>query len=166
MKTKDFAIIGFIVLLGALLAYLWFTPSGQPPAPQANFTDLKGKEFSLAQLKGKPVIVNFWATTCPGCVKEIPALIELATQYHTQGLVIIGVAMDYDPESQVREMVRQKNMNYPIVLDSNGQLAQVFGHVTLTPTTFFISKQGTIYKHKLGEMSHAELETIVQEMIL
>ena len=83
-----------------------------------------------------------------------------------QGLVIIGVAMDYDPESQVREMVRQKKMNYPIVLDSNGKLAQVFGNVTLTPTTFFISKQGTIFKHKLGEMSHSELETAIQGMIL
>ena len=166
MKTKDFAVFGFIVLLGALLAYLWLAPSGQPAAPQANFTDLQGKQFSLNDLKGNPVIVNFWATTCPGCVKEIPALIGLAKQYNQQGLVIIGVAMDYDPESQVREMVRQKKMNYPIVLDSDGKLAQVFGNVTLTPTTFFISKQGTIYKHKLGEMSHAELETTIQGMIL
>ena len=74
--------------------------------------------------------------------------------------------MDYDPESQVREMVRQKSMNYPIVLDSSGALAKAFGNVTLTPTTFFITRQGTIFKHKLGEMSHAELETAIQGIIL
>lgn len=166
MKKKDFAVIGFVVLLGALLGYLWLAPSGQAPAPQANFKDLQGKQFSLEQLRGKPVIINFWATTCPGCVLEIPALVELSQKYSANNLVIIGVAMDYDPESQVREMVRQKKMTYPVVLDSKGELAEAFGQVTLTPTTFFISKDGKIFKHKLGEISHAELETTIQGLIL
>ena len=166
MKKKDFAVIGFVVLLGALLGYLWLAPSGHAPAPQANFKDLQGKQFSLEQLRGKPVIINFWATTCPGCVLEIPALVELSQKYSANNLVIIGVAMDYDPESQVREMVRQKKMTYPVVLDSKGELAEAFGQVTLTPTTFFISKDGKIFKHKLGEMSHAELETTIQGLIL
>lgn len=166
MKKKDFAVISFVVLLGALLGYLWLAPSGQVPAPQADFKDLQGKQFTLEQLRGKPVIINFWATTCPGCVLEIPALVELSQKYSAKNLVIIGVAMDYDPESQVREMVRQKKMTYPVVLDSKGELAEAFGQVTLTPTTFFISKEGKIFKHKLGEMSHAELETTIQGLIL
>ncbi|MCW8931230.1 MAG: TlpA family protein disulfide reductase [Gammaproteobacteria bacterium] len=166
MKKKDFAVIGFVVLLGALLGYLWLAPAGQVPAPQAHFEDLQGNQFSLQQLKGKPVIINFWATTCPGCVLEIPALVELSHKYSVDNLVVIGVAMDYDPESQVREMVRQKKMTYPVVLDSKGQLAQAFGQVTLTPTTFFISKEGKIFKHKLGEMSHSELESTIQSLIL
>ena len=166
MKKKDFAVIGFVVLLGALLGYLWLAPSGHPLAPQAHFKDLQGNQFSLQQLKGKPVIINFWATTCPGCVLEIPALVELSHKYSAQNLVIIGVAMDYDPESQVKEMVRQKKMSYPVVLDSDGKIAQSFGQVTLTPTTFFISKEGKIFKHKLGEMSHTELETVIKSLIL
>lgn len=166
MNKKDFAVIGFIALLGVLLGYLWFAPSGHPPAPQVNFTDLQGNQFSLEQLRGKPVIINFWATTCPGCVLEIPALVELSKKYSANNLVVIGIAMNYDPESQVREMVRQKKMTYPVVLDSSGDIAKVFNQVTLTPTTFFISKNGTIFKHKLGEMSHIELETTIQSMIL
>ena len=166
MKKKDFSVLGFIVLLGALLGYLWFAPSGQAPAPQAAFTDLQGNSFSLEQLKGKPVIINFWATTCPGCVVEIPALVELSKKYASKNLIIIGVAMDYDPESQVREMVRQKNMSYPVVLDTNGEIAKAFNNVTLTPTTFFISKAGEIFKHKLGEMTHTELETTIQSLVL
>ena len=166
MNKKDFAVFGFIIMLGALLGYLWLAPSGHPPAPQANFKDLQGKYFSLEQLRGKPVIVNFWATTCPGCVLEIPALIALSEKYSTQNLVVIGVAMDYDPESQVREMVRKKNMTYTVVLDARGDLAKAFGNVSLTPTTFFINKEGKIYKHKLGEMTHAELETTIQSLIL
>ncbi|MDX2507577.1 MAG: TlpA disulfide reductase family protein [Gammaproteobacteria bacterium] len=166
MNKKDYTVFGFIVMLGVLLGYLWLAPSGQPPAPQASFKDLQGKNFSLEQLRGKPVIVNFWATTCPGCVLEIPALIALSEKYATQNLVVIGVAMDYDPESQVREMVRQKNMTYPVVLDAQGDLAKAFGNVSLIPTTFFINKEGKIYKHKLGEMTHTELETTIQSLIL
>jgi len=166
MKKKDLAVIGFVALLGALLGYLWLAPAGQPPAPQAVFEDLNGRQFNLEQLRGKPVIINFWATTCPGCVLEIPALLELSRKYAAHNLLIIGVAMDYDPESQVREMVRQKKMTYPVVLDTEGELAKAFGQVSLTPTTFFISKEGKIFKHKLGEMSHTELETTIQTLIL
>lgn len=166
MKKKDLAVIGFTVLLAALLGYLWIAPSGHPPAPQVTFENLEGKNFTLKQLKGKPVVVNFWATSCPGCVLEIPALVELSQKYSTNNLVVIGVAMDYDPESQVREMVRKKKMTYPVVLDSKGEVAKAFGHVTLTPTTFFISKEGKIFKHKLGEMTHTELETAIQGLIL
>ncbi len=166
MKTKDFAVTGFVVLLGALLAYLWLAPAGHPMAPQASFTDLQGKQFTLQDLRGKPVIINFWATTCPGCVKEIPAFTELYKEHAEKNLVIIGVAMDYDPESQVREMVRRKQMPYTIVLDTKGELAQAFDQVSLTPTTFFINKNGQIVTRKLGEMTHAEMESNLQNMLL
>ena len=165
MKKKDLSVLGFIAVLGGLLAYLWFAPAGQSLAPQANFKDLNGNTFNLTQLKGKPVVVNFWATSCPGCVLEIPALVELSQKYASQNLQIIGVAMDYDPLSQIKEMVRQKNITYTIVPDSTGEIARAFGNVTLTPTTFFISKEGTIAKHKLGEMSHTELETTIQNIL-
>lgn len=164
MKKKDFAVIGFIAVLGALLAYLWLAPAGQPPAPQASFEDIQGNKFTLAQLRGKPVIVNFWATECPGCVNEIPLLVSMYKKYSPQDLVIIGVAMGYDPESQVREMVRQKNMNYPIVLDSNDDLLKAF-NIKVTPTTIFIGKDGKIVKRKLGEMSHTELEATIKSLI-
>ena len=73
--------------------------------------------------------------------------------------------MGYDPESQVREMVRQKNMNYPVVLDSQDDLVKAF-NIKVTPTTIFIGKDGKIYKRKLGEMSHTELETTIQSLSL
>jgi len=165
MKNKDFAVIGFIAVLGALLGYLWLAPAGQPAAPQANFADIQGNNFTLEQLRGKPVIVNFWATECPGCVNEIPLLVDMYKKHSAQNLVIIGVAMGYDPESQVREMVRRKNMNYPIVLDSQDDLVKAF-NIKVTPTTVFIGKDGKIYKRKLGEMSHTELETTIQSLIL
>lgn len=166
MKTKDFATLGFIALLAGVILWLWMSPSGQMNAPQVSFTNLKGSQFKMDELKGKPIVINFWATTCPGCVKEIPALNDLFKQYQSQELIIIGVAMDYDPEAQVREMVRKKNMNYQVVLDSNGEIARAFGNVSLTPTTFFINRHGLILKHKLGEMTHSELELAIQSIVL
>ncbi len=166
MTKKDFAVTSFVVVLIALLGYLWLAPAGHPPAPQVSFKDLQDKQFNLQQLRGKPVVINFWATTCPGCVLEIPALVELSQKYAAKNLIIIGVAMDYDPEPQVREMVRQKKMTYPVVLDTGGKIAQAFNQVTLTPTTFFINKHGQIFKHKLGEMTHEELESTIQSLIL
>lgn len=93
-------------------------------------------------------------------------LINTADKYASSQLVIIGVAMDYDPPEQVREMVRRKKMNYTIVLDTDGQLAKSFNNVTLTPTTFFINRQGQIVKNKLGELSHNEMEEAVNKIIL
>ncbi len=164
MKTKDLAAIGFIAILIILLAYLWFAPAGQPIAPAVQFTDLDNKKFTLAELKGKPVIINFWATECPGCVKEIPLLIEMYHKYKSQNLVIIGAAMSYDPESQVREMVRQKSMDYPIVLDSNDDLLKAF-NIKVTPTTIFIDAQGRIVQRKLGEMSHEYFQQSIQLIV-
>lgn len=166
MKKKDVIVIIFLALLGGLSGYLWLAPSGLTAAPQVSLTDLKGNTFKLSELAGKAVVVNFWATTCPGCVIEIPSLAQLHQQYSAQGLIVIGVAMDYDPAAQVREMVRQKQMNYAVVLDANGQIAKAFGNVTLTPTTFFINKKGKIIRHKLGEMSHEDFETTIQGMLL
>ena len=93
-------------------------------------------------------------------------LINTADKYASSQLVIIGVTMDYDPPEQVREMVRRKKMNYTIVLDTDGQLAKSFNNVTLTPTTFFINRQGQIVKNKLGELSHNEMEEAVNKIIL
>ncbi len=164
MKKKDLASIIFVLILGGLLAYLWLTPSGHPTAPAVSFKDLQNKEFSLQDLHDKPVVINFWATECPGCVNEIPLLVNMYKQHSQDKLLIIGVAMGYDPESQVREMVKQKKMNYPIVLDSNDSLVKAF-NIKVTPTTLFISKEGKIMQRKLGEMSHDEFATAVAALI-
>ncbi len=166
MKKKDIMVIIFLALSGGLSAYLWLMPSGLTAAPQVSFNDLQGHTFNLSELQGKPLVINFWATTCPGCVIEIPSLMRLHQQYAVRGLTIIGVAMDYDPETQVREMVRRKQMNYSIVLDTRGQIAKAFGNVSLTPTTFFINKDGKIVRQKLGEMNYSELENTIQGMLL
>ena len=124
MKAKDIAIATFVIALAGILAYLWFSPSGLKQAPAIEVTTLEGKTVSLESLRGKPVLVTFWATTCPGCIKEMPHLVELYNELGPQGFEIIALAMSYDPEEQVREMVKLKQLPYTVALDSDGSASQ------------------------------------------
>lgn len=165
MKTKDIAIAGFAIALVGILAYVWFTPSGLKRAPELNITTLEGQPLSLKALRGRPVLVTFWATTCPGCVKEMPHLVELYNDLGPQGLELVALAMSYDPEEQVREMVKLKQLPYTVALDSDGSAAKAFGDVKLTPTTFLIAPDGRIVQQKLGEMDMDALHKRITGML-
>ena len=152
MKTKDIFITLFAILILSSIAYLWLAPSGAQQAPNITFQLLDGKKLQLSSLKGKPVLITFWATSCPGCIKEMPHLIELYHELHAQGLEIIGIAMPYDRPDYVMEMVKQKKVPYPIALDLKSEAVHAFDKVSLTPTTFLIDERGKIIKKKIGEI--------------
>ena len=165
MKKQTLITSTFLLAIAALLGYLWLTPSGIKQAPEISVITLQGKTINLASLQGKPVLVTFWATTCPGCIKEMPHLIELYEELAPRGLQIIGIAMDYDPEDQVRTMVAQKKVPYPIALDKDGSAATAFGGVSLTPTSFLIDPRGRIVQYKLGEMDMKALHNRIIAML-
>ena len=153
MKTKDILITFFALLIISSIAYLWMAPSGAQQAPDITLQLIDGKKLKLSSLKGKPVLITFWATSCPGCIKEMPHLIELYHELHSKGLEIIGIAMPYDRPDYVMEMVKRKNVPYLIAFDLKGNAIRAFGNVSLTPTTFLIDDQGKIVKKKIGEMN-------------
>jgi len=153
MKTKDILIIIFAVLILGSIAYLWSAPSGVQQAPDITLQLIDGKKLKLSSLKGKPVLITFWATSCPGCIKEMPHLIELYHELHPKGLEIIGIAMPYDRPDYVMEMVKQKKLPYTIAYDLKGEAVRAFGNVSLTPTTFLLDTQGKIVKKKIGVMN-------------
>jgi len=165
MKVKDITIALFAVVIIGVLAYVWFTPSGLKQAPALELTTLEGKHLSLEQLRGKPVLVTFWATTCPGCVKEMPHLVELHNSLAPRGLAIVALAMSYDPEEQVREMVKLKQLPYAVALDKDGSAARAFGEVKLTPTSFLIDPNGRIVQQKLGELDMNALRGRIVAML-
>jgi peroxiredoxin len=114
-----------------LLVALFFLLTLQSPseAPDSTFTTITGKKITLQQLRGKPVLVTFWATDCPSCIKEIPYLINFYRQYHDLELEIIAIAMNYDPPSRVVAMTQAKQIPYDVVLDLKSEHAQAFGPV-------------------------------------
>ena len=155
MKTKDILITFFAILIISSIAYLWMAPSGAQQVPDISLQLIDGKKLELSSLKGKPVLITFWATSCPGCIKEMPHLIELYEELQPKGLEIIGIAMPYDRPDYVMEMVKRKKVPYPIALDLKGEAIRTFGNVSLTPTTFLIDNHGKIVKKKIGEMKMA-----------
>ena len=165
MKAKDIAIAAFAAVLLGALAFLWFTPSGVKRVPDVSVSTLEGTPLTLASLRGRPVLVTFWATTCPGCVAEMPHLVQLYRQYSPRGLSIVAVAMSYDPPKQVQEMVRRRDLPYTVALDRDGKAARAFGNVQLTPTTFLVSPDGRIVQQTLGELDMAKLRSRINAML-
>ncbi len=167
MKTRDTLIAVFVVLLIGALAWIWFSPSGLQRAPDISFKNVEGESLSLQQLQqqGRPVLVTFWATSCPGCIKEMPHLIEMYHDLAPRGLEIIGVAMAYDPPNHVMRMREEKDIPYPIVLDIDSAIARAFGEVKLTPSHFLINPNGRIVHHKIGELDMERIRTRILAML-
>ncbi len=155
MKASRPLLIGLAVI--AILGALAYALTQKPQAPAATFTTLDGKSLSLEQLRGKVVLVNFWATSCPGCVKEMPDMIEAYRDYKDKGFEIVAVAMSYDPPNYVANFVQTRQLPFPVVLDIKGEHARAFGDVQLTPTSFLIGKDGSILEQKLGELDFGKL---------
>jgi len=142
-------------------------------APDVTFKDLDGKEVSLASLKGKVVVVNFWATWCDPCREEIPWLIEYQQKYADKGFTILGVAMDEEGKPTVQPFVETTpfnvnghptTMNYPIVL-GNDELADKFGGLLGMPTSFVISRDGKIAKKYIGLVNREALAKDIEGLL-
>jgi peroxiredoxin len=139
-------------------------------APQANAPDvpillLDAPATSLAALHGKPLLLTFWATSCPGCIEEIPLLSELHKNYATRGLQIIGMAMSYDPEAQVRALRDRLQIPYPLALDKDGLVSTAMGTVRLTPTTFLLDPQGQVVYQKIGIFDLPKVKGLIEGML-
>jgi peroxiredoxin len=117
-------------------------PSGRSLAPDFNLKDSSGKDVKLADLKGKVVLVNFWATWCEGCQVEIPWFVEFQKEYASRGLVVVGISMDDDGWKSVKPWIQEKKVNYSIVIGNEG-LAKQYGLVGM-PLTALLDREGRI----------------------
>jgi len=154
-----------MVALGLSLTVLISACSVRDAAPTSTFVLIDGSQTTTAQLKGKVTLVNFWATTCVSCVKEMPALIQTYNKYKPQGFETIAVAMSYDPPAWVLNFAQSRQLPFKVALDNTGELAQNWGDVKLTPTTYLVDKQGNIVKRYVGEPDMAALHALIEKLL-
>lgn len=152
------AIAALVVTVVAILSPL-------PEAPRVTFVSITGEQISTESLRGRVVLVNFWATDCATCVREMPQITATYNKYRAQGFETIAVAMRHDPPNYVLDFAEKNRLPFKIALDPLGDLAQAFGDVKLTPTTFIIDKQGRLVLRILGEPDFARLHALLEEKL-
>ncbi len=142
------------------------TPSttGGKPAPAFTLQDLNGKNVSLSDLRGKVVILDFWATWCPPCIQEIPHFIELYEQYKDRGFAMVGISLDQAGISVVKSFVQKYRINYPILM-TDGWVDKAFGGIPGIPTTFVIDSAGNIRQKYIGYRDKAVFENDIKALL-
>jgi peroxiredoxin len=156
-----------LLLVGiALLIALFFMLGNKSQAPDVRIITIDGKSMHLSDLKGKMVLVDFWATDCPGCIIEMPKFVETYKQYHNQGFELVAVAMTYDPPEQVMHYLEKAGLPFIVAHDTTGEISTGFGEITLTPTAFLIDKNGKIIRKVIGDMDFASLHHILDTQLL
>lgn len=139
--------------------------SGIAAAPQSSFVMLDGAKKNTSDLKGKVTLVNFWATSCVGCVAEMPKLMATYDKYRSQGYDTIAVAMSYDPPSYVVNFVQTRKLPFSVAIDNTGNVAKAWGDVKLTPTSYLVNKRGEIVKRYVGEPDLAEFHRLIEKLL-
>ena len=146
------------------------------PAPQFSLEDLSGKKVSLADYKGKALLINFWATWCGPCKVETPWLVDLRNQYASKGFEILGISAEGDDlapsdkegwardKTAIGDFVQRMHMPYPVLIDGDS-LAKPYGGLDAMPTSFFVDRSGKIVAATMGITSKDDIEENIQKAL-
>lgn len=156
------------LLLAAAVAALALGLSGcgsRDAAPESTFVLLDGSKTSTDALKGKVTLVNFWATSCTSCVQEMPELVHTYDKFKDKGFETVAVAMAYDPPAYVVSFAQSRQLPFKVALDNTGEVAQKWGDVQLTPTTYLVDKKGQIVKRYVGPPDFNALHQLIDQLL-
>lgn len=160
MKTTLKFILPLVVIIAG--ATFWLLNPSSAKMPDKSFVTIDGESMQLSDYVGKPLLVIFWATDCPGCIAEMPALAELHKNY--ADLSMLGIALPHDTPSQIKAMRDAKAVPYTLTWDADNSLSKAFGNVRVTPTHFLIDAKGEIVMRKIGELDFQSLEAKLNRM--
>jgi thiol-disulfide isomerase/thioredoxin len=133
-------------------------------APDFTLQSLDGKSLRLSDLRGKAVLLNFWATWCAPCKIEMPWFVELQKEFGPQGLQIVGVAMDDSSKDDIAKFAKDMGVNYPVLLGKEA-VGDAYGGVPALPESFFISRDGKIVDRIIGLKGKADIEDAIRKAL-
>ncbi|XXQ68230.1 peroxiredoxin family protein [Neisseriaceae bacterium B1] len=151
---KLLPILVLIAIIG--LAVFTLMPKNQS-APAFQLQDLQGKTVSNANLQNRVTLINFWFPSCPGCVSEMPKLVQMSQDYQGKDFQILGVAVPVDPLPSVQNYVAQRQLPFTIMFDADKKVTQSFVKTELFPTSVLINKRGEVLKTFVGEPDFKQL---------
>lgn len=131
--------------------------NAQVSAPAVVTSTIDGTKLTLQSLRGKVVLVTFWATTCTICLAEQPDLVKTYERYRPRGLEVVAVAMAYDRPELIRQHITKYRMPFPVVWDQGGQIGRQFMGILGTPTTFIVDKSGHLVSKTVGAIDFDKL---------
>ena len=175
MKRNPLAlvVVAFVVALmlyvGLHLAHRsgrWPTPriTRSTVAPDFSLESLEGKTMRLSDFRGKAVLLNFWATWCGPCRIEMPWFVELQQKYGSQGLQVVGVAMDDASKEDIAKFAKDMGVNYPVLIGKEA-VGDSYGGIPALPETFFIGRDGKVVDKILGLRGKAEIEDAIKKAL-
>ncbi len=156
-------VIALALAVAGWFGWRAFSPAQQVPA--ATFTLLDGQKLSTQDLKGKVYLVNFWATSCTTCIKEMPNMVQTYNKYKGEGLEYVAVAMSYDAPMYVMNFSQTRQLPFKVAMDADGSAAKAFGDVQLTPTTFLVDRDGRILKRYVGEPEWSSFDALLKQTL-
>ena len=162
MNIRQFFLVGLVSLCSIFISC---SSNTQQAMPTFKVSEISGKTITQDNFKGKVTIINFWATSCTTCVKEMPKLVETYDKYKSNGLEFMALAMSYDPPMYVVNFAETRKLPFIVAMDSDGSAAKSFGKIQLTPTTLVINKQGKIIKRYVGEPDWPEFHQVIEKSL-
>jgi len=170
--------LAIVVVAVAVAAMLYFAahmdrrPGSAPPhfagkssvAPDFTLESLDGTNVRLSDLRGKAVLLNFWATWCGPCKIETPWLVELQKEYGSQGLQVVGIAMDDSGKDDIEKFAKDMGVNYPVLLGKEA-VGDAYGGVPALPESFFIGRNGKIVDRIIGLKGRGEIEDAIKKAL-
>jgi len=154
----------------------YVSPLKGKPAPDFTLQDLRGKKVSLADFKGKALLINFWATWCGPCKVETPWLVELRNQYAAKGFEVLGISAEGDDlqpsdkegwakdKAAIAKFVKEEKMPYPVLINGDS-ISKPYGGIDAMPTSFYVDRSGNVVNVQLGLTSKDDMEANIRKTL-